>query len=78
MLPWYLDDDVSQAISWSCITGGAARSRGCVAAMKKFVQIHGQQSGSSSSMMLKLSDLNVARALNRVACGDDDVCVAEH
>jgi hypothetical protein len=49
MLPWYLDDDVSQAISWSCITGGAARSRGCVAAMKKFVQIHGQQSGSSSS-----------------------------
>lgn len=42
--------------------------------MKKFVQIHGQQTGS---MMIKLTDLNIARALNRVACGDDDVCVAE-
>eukprot|EP00986_Skeletonema_menzelii_P010248 scaffold4964_cov220-Skeletonema_menzelii.AAC.1 len=42
--------------------------------MKKFVQIHGQQSGH---MIIELTDLNIARAFNRVACGDGRVCVAE-
>lgn len=60
--------------SRSCITGGAARSRGSVEAMTKFVLIHGQQSGY---MIIKLTDLNIARAFNRVACGDGNVCVAE-
>lgn len=69
-----VDNDVGQPIARSCITGGAARSRGSLEAMKKFVQIHDQQPGS---MMIKLTDLNMARALNRVAFGDDDVCVAE-
>lgn len=68
------DKGASQPISRSSIMGGAARSRGCVEAMQKFVQIHGRQ---SRSMIIKLTDLNIARALNRVACGDKDVCIAE-
>ena len=67
-----VDNDMPS--SRSCITGGAARSRGSVEAMKKFVQIHGQQSGH---MIIELTDLNIARAFNRVACGDGRVCVAE-
>lgn len=76
-----LDEDYNAVLidnnmpsSRSCITGGAARSRGSVEAMKKFVQIHGQQSGFT---IIKLTDLNIARAFNRVACGEDNVCVAE-
>eukprot|EP00985_Skeletonema_marinoi_P007076 scaffold3106_cov81-Skeletonema_marinoi.AAC.4 len=57
-----VDNNVTS--SRSCISGGAARSRGSVEAMKKFVQIHGQQR-------------QPARAFNRVACGEDDVCLAE-
>jgi len=66
--------DNNMPSSRSCITGGAARSRGSIEAMKKFVQNHGQQ---SKSMIVKLTDLNMARAFNRVACGDDGVCLAE-
>lgn len=67
--------DNNMPSSRSCITGGAARSRGSVQAMKKFSQVHGQQ--QSESMIIELTDLNLARAFNRVACGDSSVYLAE-
>lgn len=74
MLHWYHRQYIAQSISRSCIGGGAARSKGNIEAMRRFVQSHGQQTGV---LLIELTDLNIARALTRVACGCDDVRLAE-
>jgi len=57
-----------KVLEGTIISGGSARSRGNIAAVEKFVARHGQQTGP---ILLTVTDLNVARALNRIAMGGE-------
>ena len=63
----------SQIIDSSIITGGAARSRGNLESMEHFVRRHKQQ---ASPILVILTDLNIARAMNRAALGEENIKLA--
>ncbi len=61
----------------SFVTGGAARCRGNIEAMDLFARrLAGLTTNNSKPILVELTDLNVARALNRVANGEQDVKLA--
>ncbi len=68
----------SQRVANSIVTGGAARSRGNLAAMENFVRMCKQRGGTGADghTLIQLTDLNIARAMNRVVFGEEGVKLA--
>lgn len=62
-------------IDQAILEGGSARSRGTLDAVEMFTRHHGiekmKKSGSHKSLKLTLTDLNLSRAFNRVANGEE-------
>jgi hypothetical protein len=67
----------SQVVDGTMVTGGSARSRGSIQAMEAFVNKFYNPRHERELIMIKLTDLNIARAMNRAALGDESVQLAE-
>lgn len=64
-----------QVVERSFLHGVAARSRGNLEAMELFISK--QMKRVPKPILIKLTDLNIARAMNRVAAGDETVKLAK-
>jgi hypothetical protein len=67
----------SQVVDGTMVTGGSARSRGTIQAMEALVNKYLNPRHGTAPIMIKLTDLNIARAMNRAAWGDESVQLAE-
>lgn len=69
-----VDNYFMQIVTKFQVSGRAARSRGSLMAIEEFLKIRKKQ-GKKGPLLIMPTDLNVARAVNRLAAGDLDVAL---
>eukprot|EP00980_Cylindrotheca_fusiformis_P026633 scaffold16700_cov119-Cylindrotheca_fusiformis.AAC.3 len=67
----------SEVADASAVTGGAARSRGNLKALDNFVNNFYNPQNETHPIVVKSTDLNISRAMNRAALGDESVQLGE-